>query len=75
MQETVSNAHSIHALNAPPYPFILIKNLPLDKVVQLDFHYWQPKGQILTALQHIIQCVRVKVIFNPVWVINTYPIL
>lgn len=31
--------------NPIKHPFIFIENPPfLHKVVQIDFHYWQPKG-------------------------------
>lgn len=50
--------------NPIKHPFVFIENPPfLHKVVQIDFHYWQAKGQIIISLHHIIQCLGVKGIF------------
>lgn len=55
----------------PPPPkmsLYLYRESPfLHKVVQIYFHYWQPKGQIIITLHHTIQCVGVKGIFKVLW--------
>lgn len=57
----VPSSSHIHTLKSPKISLYPYEYIPLvHKIVQIDFHYWQPKGHIIPAPYHTTQCLQYR---------------